>query len=88
MARPDSAPDEIRVLICLECGREYHFEDEEPPSDLRCDKCGNAVFRSYAVAAAGDDAEQDFHETTDRDTNPEEGPGEVRPGEIRDLDRL
>jgi DNA-directed RNA polymerase subunit RPC12/RpoP len=88
MAPSDSSSGEVRVLICLECGKEYFFEQQEQPTDLKCEKCGNEVFRPYSVATRGDDAEQDFHETTDRDTDPDHGPGEVKPGDVRDLDRI
>ena len=87
---PDSRswPEDVRVLICLECGKEYMFEDAAPPDDLTCDKCGNAVFRDYQVSARRDEAEGEFRESTERDTSPEEGPGDVTRGDVRDLGRL
>lgn len=88
MPEPGSWPDDVRVLICLECGKEFMFEDAEPPEDLTCDKCGNGVFRDYHASARPDEAEREFRETTERDTLPEEGPGEVTRGDVRDIRRL
>jgi NAD-dependent SIR2 family protein deacetylase len=88
MPGPANPPGDVNVLICLECGKEYMFEDEPPPEDLRCDKCGNAVFRPYQVATGEDDVEREFRAETERDTNPEEGPGDVTPDDVRDLNRL
>ena len=87
---PDSPswPDEVRVLICLECGKEYLFEEGPPPADLACEKCGNAVFRDYQVATRENEAEVEFRAATERDTSPEEGPGDVTRGDVRDLRRL
>lgn len=87
---PDSNawPDDVRVLICLECGKEFFFEDAAPPEDLTCDKCGSTVFRDYQVSAREDEADREFRDSTERDTTPEEGPGEVTRGDVRDLDRL
>jgi NAD-dependent SIR2 family protein deacetylase len=88
MPDPRRIPGDVRVLICLECGKEFMFEDTPPPDDLRCDKCGNGVFRPYVVATRGDEAEDDFRSSTERDTTPEEGPGDVKPGDVRDVNRL
>jgi DNA-directed RNA polymerase subunit RPC12/RpoP len=88
MPDPERTSGEVSVLICLECGKEYMFEEEPPPEDLRCEKCGNSVFRPYVVAARSDDAEDDFRAATERDTSPEEGPGDVKPGDVRDINRL
>lgn len=88
MAESAHPPGDVNVLICLECGKEYMFEDEAPPDDLRCDKCGNAVFRPYQVATREDEVEQEFRDATERDTTPEEGPGDITPGDVRDLNRL
>lgn len=88
MPEPDSWPDDVRVLICLECGKEFMFEAAAPPADLTCDKCGNAVFRDYQVSARPDEAEREFREETERDTLPEQGPGEVTRGDVRDIRRL
>lgn len=84
----DPSPPDVWVLVCLECGREFFFEDGPPPEDMTCDRCGNAVFRDYQVAPRGSEALDSFRDETERDTTPEEGPGEVRPGDVRDVERL
>lgn len=88
MPESGSWPDDVRVLICLECGKEFMFEEEAPPDDLACDKCGNTVFRDYQVSARPDEVETEFREATERDTLPEEGPGDVTRGDVRDIGRL
>ena len=86
---PDSpSPRDVWVLVCLECGREIFFEDGAPGDDVRCDKCGNAVFRDYRVSPRGSEAGDAFRAETERDMTPEEGPGEVTPGDVRDVGRL
>src|SRR5690606_20382781 len=40
MAGNERGTDGVLVQVCLECGKEYMFEDAEPPADLKCDKCG------------------------------------------------
>jgi len=83
-----AASEGILVEICVECGREYTFEDEPPPDDLTCEKCGGQVFRSYFESAEASDAERDFRETTERDTDPDDAEGDVTRGDLVDLDRL
>ena len=86
----DAASDDggILVQICVECGREYTFEDEPPPDDMKCEKCGGAVFRSYYDTETPSDAEQDFEETTGRDMNPDDPEGDTTTGDLVDLERL
>lgn len=76
---------EVTVLVCVECGREYPF-DREPPSELTCERCGNTVFRSFrGQAPRGDEADEDFRETTERDLAADAGASDVEPGDLRDL---
>lgn len=83
-------PDESGILIeiCVECGREYTFEDEPPPDDLTCEKCDGTVFRSYYEPYEKSEASQDFDETTGRDMNPDDAEGETTSGDLVDLERL
>ena len=78
----------ILVEICVECGREYTFEDEPPPDDLTCDKCGNGVFRAYFEADEKSEAARDFEDVTGRDTDPDDPEGDVTRGDLVDLDHL
>ena len=42
----EGASDGVLVQVCMECGKEYFYDDAEPPADQKCDRCGNTVFRS------------------------------------------
>ena len=86
--RPGPEESGILVEICVECGREYTFEDDPPPDDLTCEKCGGGVFRSYYEPYEKSDASRDFDETTSRDMNPDDAEGETTAGDLVDLERL
>lgn len=76
---------EVVVMVCVECGEEYTFEGEVPEA-LTCDRCGNEVFRTFiGQTSRGDEAEEDFHESTDRDLATDAGASDVRPGDLYDL---
>ncbi len=78
----------ILVEVCVECGREYTFDEEEPPEDLTCEKCGNTVFRSFFTPTGSDDVEEDYREATERDLATDDSPSDVTASDIRDLDNL
>ncbi|MGH7475755.1 MAG: hypothetical protein ACRELD_05660 [Longimicrobiales bacterium] len=75
---------EVRVQVCVECGREYMFEGETP-ADLACDRCGGTVFREFYADAQTDDVEEEFREATERDLATDAGGSDVRPGDLYDL---
>jgi DNA-directed RNA polymerase subunit RPC12/RpoP len=79
--------DSMLTLVCENCGKDYFFDDEPPPADLRCEKCGGTVFRSF-YDSIGDEAADDFRDTTERDLDPDDPEGDVMPGDIMDLNRL
>lgn len=89
-ARAEFRENESGVLveICVECGREYTFEDEEPPEELKCEKCGGTVFRAYFEPAQESEAAADFRDSTERDLDPQDAEGDVTEGDLVDLDRL
>jgi tryptophanyl-tRNA synthetase len=60
---------------------------EPPPEDLRCEKCGGSVFRSFH-SSIGDEAADDFRDSTERDLNPDDAEGDALPGDVMDLNRL
>lgn len=76
----------IVTLVCLKCGTEYYFADDEPPQGMTCEKCGNTVFRSFNSAESSEAAE-DFEETTGRDLDPDDAEGDTLPGDVLDLNR-
>lgn len=78
---------EVLTLVCETCGKDYFFEDEAPPADISCEKCGSTVFRSFH-SSVGDEASDDFRDSTERDTDPDDPEGDVMPGDIIDLNNL
>jgi hypothetical protein len=88
MAERDPGADGVLVQVCLKCGKEYTFDTEPPPDDLACDKCGSAVFRSFLSGPAGDEAAEDFRESTERDTLTTDGATDVTRGDLHDLGNM
>jgi hypothetical protein len=77
--------DGVLVQVCVECGKEYFYDDAEPPADQKCERCGNTVFRSFFDVTDGDEVAADFRETTDRDVTPEDPATDVTRGDLYDL---
>lgn len=86
--RPDADDGGVLIQICVECGREYTFEDEPPPDDMTCEKCGGTVFRSFYDSETPSEATRDFDETTGRDMRPDDPEGDTTTGDLVDLERL
>ena len=86
--RPVPADGSILIQICVECGREYTYDDEPPPDDMKCEKCGGSVFRTYYDTENPSEAEVDFEETTGRDMHPDDPEGDTTTGDLVDLERL
>lgn len=84
-APADSMADGVLVQVCVECGKEYFYDDQPPPSEQKCERCGNTVFRSFFDVTDGDEVVADFRETTDRDITPEDPATEVSRGDLYDL---
>jgi DNA-directed RNA polymerase subunit RPC12/RpoP len=80
-------PTEVLTLVCENCGKDYFFEDEPPPADMKCEKCGGTVFRSFHTSV-GDEAADDFRDSTERDLDPDDAEGDVLPGDVMDLNNL
>lgn len=85
--RTGPATEGVLVLVCEKCGKQYTFDDEEPPDDLTCEKCGNEVFRSFTDATAGDEARADFERSTERDLATDDDASDVARGDVTDLNR-
>ena len=77
----------VLTLVCEKCGKDYFFEDEPPEPGMTCEKCGGTVFRSFHETV-GDEASDDFRDSTERDLDPDDAEGDVMPGDIMDLNRL
>ncbi|HEX8831120.1 MAG TPA: hypothetical protein VF705_08155 [Longimicrobium sp.] len=81
------AATSVLTLVCENCGKDYFFEDEQPEPGMTCGKCGASVFRSFHTQV-GDEAADDFRDSTERDLDPDDPEGDVLPGDILDLNRL
>lgn len=84
---PREPATEVLTLVCENCGKDYFFEDEAPPENLSCQKCGGTVFRSFHTSV-GDEAADDFRDSTERDLDPDDAEGDVMPGDVMDLNNL
>jgi len=85
---PIEGPAEgVLTLLCFTCGKYYFFADAPPPEEMSCAKCGGTVFRSVFSPQEGDEAAQDFEDSTARDLDPDDPEGDVMPGDILDLNR-
>jgi hypothetical protein len=78
---------EVLTLVCENCGKDYFFDDEPPPPGMTCEKCGGTVFRSFHTVS-GDEASDDFRDSTERDTDPDDAEGDVLPGDVMDLNNI
>jgi hypothetical protein len=78
----------VLVQVCLECGKEYMFEDQAPPDKLACEKCGNTVFRSFFAETRPNEAADDFRDATERDTLTTDPATDVTRGDLHDLGSL
>lgn len=84
-APASSLAEGVLVLVCVECGKEYFFDEARPPADLQCEKCGNSVFRSFFDVTDEDEVVADFKAETERDTATDEPATDVLPGDLYDL---
>ena len=81
------AQTRVTTLVCELCGKDYSFEDEPAPEGQKCEKCGGTVFRTFQDSV-GDEAADDFRDSTERDLDPDDPEGDTLPGDILDLNRL
>lgn len=84
-APASSLADGVLVQVCVECGKEYFYDDTPPSAEQKCERCGNTVFRSFFDVTEEDEVVADFRETTDRDITPEDPATEVSRGDLYDL---
>lgn len=85
--RGREAVQEVLTLVCETCGKDYFFEDEAPPAEMKCEKCGGTVFRAFD-STVGDEASDDFRDSTERDLDPDDAEGDALPGDLMDLNNL
>lgn len=77
----------VLTLVCLTCGQEYFFSEQDPPQGMSCEKCGSHVFRDFFTPLENDEAAQDFEDSTARDLDPDDPEVDTMPGDIIDLNR-
>jgi DNA-directed RNA polymerase subunit RPC12/RpoP len=80
----EGADEGVLTLVCLTCGKEYFFADYDPPEGMSCERCGSNVFRNFFSPTDGDDAAQDFQDSTARNLDPDDAEGETLPGDVMD----
>lgn len=82
----DAAATDVVLLVCIECGRELQFEGgEDRPSDLKCEKCGNEVFRRFDDSSNPGEAGVEFRESTERDVNTDDTAEDTTRQDLLDL---
>jgi DNA-directed RNA polymerase subunit RPC12/RpoP len=85
MTKDDRDANGLLVQVCIQCGKEYMFEEQEVPTDLACTKCGSSVFRSFVARTAADDVHDDFRSSTERDTLTTDPATDITRGDLHDL---
>jgi DNA-directed RNA polymerase subunit RPC12/RpoP len=83
--RADAPAEGVLVQVCIECGKEYMFEEDEPPRELRCEKCGNVVFRSFLSDSSPDEVRRDFEDTAGRELSPNDPDADPTRSDLLDL---
>ena len=78
----------VLVQVCEVCGKHYTFDDRQPPADMKCEKCGNGVFRTFFDVTSGDEVEADFRAATERDLGTDDPPTDLTAADVRDLDNI
>ena len=76
----------VLTKVCLTCGQEYYLTAADTGAKLVCEKCGSTVFRDFLTPNEGDEAAEDFDDTTRRDLDPDDAEGDAMPGDVIDLD--
>ena len=75
----------VLTQVCVQCGKEYFYDRQEPPANQTCERCGNQVFRSFFAVTDNDEVEQDFRDNTDRDTATDDPGTDITPSDLADL---
>lgn len=76
----------VVLMVCVKCGTEIQLEaGDEPPADLECEKCGSTVFRRFDDTSTPDGSQQEFRDSTERDTDTNDTSEEVTRQDLMDL---
>jgi DNA-directed RNA polymerase subunit RPC12/RpoP len=83
---PDKkGPEGLLTLVCVTCGKERFFDQEEPPRHLVCDRCGSTVFRNFFTPTTADEATISSLEETTRSIALDEESPDTTADDVRDL---
>ena len=83
---PDKkGPEGLLTLVCVTCGKERFFDQEEPPRHLVCDRCGSTVFRNFFTPTTADEATISSLEETARSIALDEESPDTTADDVRDL---
>ena len=80
----DRGPRGIVTMVCITCGNENHY-DKQVPAAIKCDKCGNTVWRQFATPTAPDEATIAQLEEQTRSTGYGDPSPDTSIEELRDL---
>jgi hypothetical protein len=84
MASDANTPRGILTLICLTCGNRKDYDDV-PPTRVKCEKCGNTVFRNYFSPTEPDEATIEQLEESRRSVALDDVSPQTAPEDIREL---
>lgn len=85
MAKPTIAS--VTTMVCLTCGAEQFF-DGAVPANLKCQRCGSSVFRTFDTPTERDEAtiahlEEEARSVQYGDASPQTAPEDVRDLEMK-----
>src|SRR5687768_13476520 len=81
MTLDPNGPRGVLTLLCLTCGNRKYYDDT-PPNRVKCEKCGNTVFRNFFSPTEADEATIEQLEETRRqialdDVSPDTAPDDI-----------
>jgi ribosomal protein S27E len=80
----DTGKGPLHTLVCITCGNEKFFT-EEVPSNVKCDACGNSVFRNFDTPTRSDEAQISQLEDSARHVALGEGSPQTARDDLLDL---
>jgi ribosomal protein S27E len=84
MTMDPNGPRGVLTLLCLTCGNRKYYDDT-PPSRVKCEKCGNTVFRNFFSPTEPDEATIEQLEETRREIAFDDGSPDTAPDDINEL---
>ncbi|HEU5184480.1 MAG TPA: hypothetical protein VFU01_07920 [Gemmatimonadaceae bacterium] len=84
MTLDPNSPRGVLTLVCLTCGNRKYYDDT-PPNRLKCEKCGNTVFRNFFSPTEADEATIAHLEETRREIAFDDGSPGTAPDDINEL---